>query len=219
MFLVCLACMQCGDSKKVHSVNYSDILSDCFNKEEIEHIEEGIYTFNAFVADANKIEAELTAADYRKYFDRISGFNLPREMFSDENSLKYLNNLEKTEFFKTLFIRRSEYEKTLEETEVDIPITPRSNQNKAKEEIPDFYVSNSQGELLTCLIQKAQNKELKNYLISLTQAAALSPSIKAYSLKEMSTKMESQTDQKILVAAATFDVFFPTVFLFNTFDE
>jgi hypothetical protein len=211
--LVSLVFIQCGESPKRTEISEMKILSDCFNNKEMVRLNEGLTIFKQQLKSHYKVEEEINIATYKRYLSDFSKMTLPRDFFSSKKAKNYLSKIKETSTFKVLY---KKYEEPKYENELDIPITTQiGEQEKKEEELPDFIVFNGKGKFSKCLLEKSNNKDLKDYLNAIDEFVDLSPTIKASAMSEIIKK--AGEDKDIVVLSITFDLFYGSVLMFNSF--
>lgn len=213
LILCCALLIQC---EKAINANYQNVFSDCMEKEDIVAIEEGVSVFNSTLQDLYNLK-KIDVDTYKRYLHELRVMSLPREFFTYQSTLNYLEELKKKSSFTNIYITLKEQMKQLGMEKIEVPIAKNTDTITINaDDMPDFfYVMNAKGSFLKCMSEKSSSQDLKTLIEDIQTTVDIAPRNKIEALSKMIDKVDSEIDQKILIAMVVFDVYFGTVFSYN----
>ena len=124
------------------------------------------------------LNTEPKGEHYKKYIEQVLNYSIPKSFFVEENKVKEMESLRRSDSFKLLWSKLSVIEEQSNESlgviEEDIKVFTGNGEVDTKEK-KDMYVINPNSEIFTCLIENLKNPDAQEMFEVIQMTGGLSP--------------------------------------------
>lgn len=223
----------CFNSKKTNEINENSILKSCFTKKDVKNIENGVYDFKIFLRKRYNLESNDDIELYLKYLEELSEVDFKNDFLKSKEAIQLLNQFKETSTFHLLYKRQSEVEKVTQNINLDsleIQNIPTLIYDSSEEEnlitkyiesssllesksFHDYFVMYQNNQLLSCIFNKTDKKNIKEYISTFDDYIDFSTVVKAVSFSSHLKEKQEITEEITLLIS--YELFYGLILHFN----